>query len=152
MAVEPRTVSIRFAYGPPLDPADSEQYYTRVVSPTPVPAPLQTCAEARYLGLYQRVSAADHFPCSDPEPEPYNNRRYFWLNWDVDMIDIHDYPFAAFNRIVPMIKRLRFQSGFYEFIRDRDDYWWYQLKWLDHIFPKVEEMQIVCAPGCKVED
>ncbi|KAK3950005.1 hypothetical protein QBC32DRAFT_200994, partial [Pseudoneurospora amorphoporcata] len=90
MTVKPRTVTIRLAYGPPFNP-EPEQYYTRVFSPTPVPALLQKCREGREgrdLGLYQRVSAADYFPhCSDPEP-PY--KRYFWLNWDTDMIDIHD--------------------------------------------------------------
>ncbi|KAK3342884.1 hypothetical protein B0H65DRAFT_232789 [Neurospora tetraspora] len=139
MTVEPRTVAIRLAYGPPLNP-NSKNYYTSVVSPTPVPATLHTCQEARDLGLYQRVST-DSFGCSDPEPY-----KYFWLNWDTDLIDVHDCPFATFDRIAPLIKRLKLES---EFITDFDREFISSgpsdFEEFSHIFPNVEELHVVCC-------
>lgn len=163
MTIEPRTVSIRLAYGPPRNSNSAEpnyKYYTRVFSSTPAPAPLQTCAEARHFlsRFYQRISTGDYFPqCSDDELEPHNNSMYFWLNWDIGMIDIHDCPFAQFYRIAPMIKRLKFETDFEQFSRDRDEDYWadgdeQKSKTFKQIFPNVEEMHIVCAPGCKMEE
>lgn len=71
----------------------------RVTSPTMVPAALQTCLEARNMGLYQRAFAE----LSPKEP------RYVWLNLDIDMVSIRSDPFKWFKPVSHLVRRLRFE-------------------------------------------
>lgn len=71
----------------------------RVTSPTMVPAALQTCQEARNMGLYQRAFAE----LSPEEP------RYVWLNLDIDMVSIRSDPFKWFKPVSHLVRRLRFE-------------------------------------------
>jgi hypothetical protein len=73
LTVEPRTVDVREKreYG-------SWGKLLHVISSTPVPAVLHACHEARNQGLYQQA-----FNISSVV-----ERRYVWVNFEVDMISI----------------------------------------------------------------
>jgi len=71
----------------------------RVTSPTPVPAALKACREARNMGLYKRAFAE----LSPEEP------RYVWLNLDIDMVSIGTDPFIWFKPVAHLVRRLRFE-------------------------------------------
>ncbi|KAK4149747.1 hypothetical protein C8A00DRAFT_18606 [Chaetomidium leptoderma] len=116
LAVEPRTVDVRIVDSVGLDPpatprlvsstplppllVSSTPVPTRLVSSTPVPTPLQTCREARSLGLYQQA-----FPGVSQD----GDRRYVWLNFEMDMISIGTSMFTYFKPLQPLIKRLEFE-------------------------------------------
>ncbi|UNI23957.1 hypothetical protein JDV02_009744 [Purpureocillium takamizusanense] len=57
---------------------DDDVILLHVLSPTPAPAVLQACHEARNLGLYERAFADGRDP------------RYVWVNFDVDIISLGD--------------------------------------------------------------
>ncbi|KAK4044378.1 hypothetical protein C8A01DRAFT_12215 [Parachaetomium inaequale] len=124
LTVEPRTVEVRMLYPRPLGPV-------RLVSPTPVPAPLQACREARNLKLYQQAFS------------DIGKSRYVWVNWDMDIISIGTSLFCHFHRAALLFKRLQFErensaESFYHFeIRDLKP------------FINVQEIYIVCADGMR---
>ncbi|KAK1773465.1 hypothetical protein QBC45DRAFT_339796, partial [Copromyces sp. CBS 386.78] len=76
-----------------------------IVSKTPVPATLQTCREARSLGLYQKC-------LSELEDVPEGGeRRYVWLNLDLDMLEIVDiYRIANFPPVAELVRRIKFAA------------------------------------------
>jgi hypothetical protein len=71
--VEPRTVELRSP--------EPHWVSTRLNSPTPVPATLQTCQEPRNLGLYRRVVC-------ELGRGGGGERCYVWFNLDIDMVSI----------------------------------------------------------------
>jgi hypothetical protein len=126
---EPRTVEVRIERRWP----DRHRF---LVSPTPVPGPLQCCREARdeLQRLYQRT-----FFEVDTQREI--ERRYVWLNLDIDMVDIGTSEFRDFESIASTIKRLKFE-------RENSDEYFYNTekrKLVD--FTNVEEIHVVCADG-----
>ncbi|KAF7556899.1 hypothetical protein G7046_g6169 [Stylonectria norvegica] len=126
MTVEPRTVEIRFTrdritWGNVL----------YVTSSTPVPGVMQTCHEARNLGLYQRAFS------SGDEP------RYVWVNFEADMISIGNSDYCIIKPEQLLIRRLRFEdestdghAGFFHFhskeLRD---------------FCNLTEIHVICQDG-----
>ncbi|EUC45685.1 hypothetical protein COCMIDRAFT_94758 [Bipolaris oryzae ATCC 44560] len=129
--VEPRTVDVRRF-------REWSQRYGRLVSSTPIPAILQSCREARNLGLYKRVFfevAAEETYSTKTE------QRYVWMDLDTDMMDIGASRFDLYKNIAPAVKRLKFE-------RENSDEFFYrteaqQLKQ----FVNVEEIHIDCADG-----
>jgi hypothetical protein len=98
-----------------------------VTSSTPVPAVLQACHEARNLRLYQQAfifsSAVE--------------RRYVWVNFDIDMISIGDTDFDIMEPAEQLlIRRLTIQRKNTFFIFES-----YEL------FSNLEEMHVICEDG-----
>ncbi|KAF2119738.1 hypothetical protein BDV96DRAFT_352009 [Lophiotrema nucula] len=125
LTVEPRTVDVRIKhreYKPPL-----------LVSSTPVPGPLQACQEARNLQLYQQ--AFSEIPRSGTE------RRYIWVNMDIDLISIGKTSFKSYKTVAPMIHRLKFEGE-----NSNDLYYHFSMKEL-RAFVNVKEIHVVCADG-----
>ncbi|KAI1406265.1 hypothetical protein F4819DRAFT_241646 [Hypoxylon fuscum] len=131
-AVEPRVVEVRVVPENPLK-------VQRLVSPTPVPAILQTCQEARYLGLYKQ--AFSEVTATKVNAVAGAESRYVWLNLDIDMVSIGKTLFRAFAPVALSIKRLRFErensnESFYHFeVRELRD-------WVN-----TEEIHVVCEDG-----
>lgn len=137
MTVEPRTVEIRVGgfykdLGPQIEgkPVD-RQYVQYLVNMTPVPGPLQTCREARNLGLYQRSM-------SELSDLTGDEKQYVWLNLDIDLIYFGGGGLAKFNQVAPSVKRLKL-------VREISEEWFYQegVSEFRH-FVNLEEVHIVC--------
>jgi hypothetical protein len=151
--MEPRTVDVRRVREWP-------QRYGQLISSTPIPAILQSCREARNLGIYKRVffevdatskwkgihtpeTAAERFLSPDePEEEaPVSEQRYVWLDFDIDMVDIGTSKFGYYKSIVSVVKRLKFE-------RKNGDEWFYRTEAQElRKFVTVEEIHVVCADG-----
>ncbi|OBT50751.1 hypothetical protein VE04_09273 [Pseudogymnoascus sp. 24MN13] len=127
LTVEPRTVEVN------LSKRDwgSDDKGNRLFSTTPVPAPLQTCREARNLGLYKQAF-------SEVGAEP----RYVWVNLDIDMIFLGSgCGLSCFKAAAPSIKRLKFQ-------RENHVEYWYHFESRETLnFINVEEIHVVCEDG-----
>lgn len=153
--VEPRTVDVRRFQAWP-------QHYGRLVSSTPIPAILQSCREARNLGLYKKVFfevAAVTRPNNNIPPEigierfftpdeqgeeaesSKTEQRYVWMDLDIDIMDIGTSKFDHYKHIAPAVKRLKFE-------RENTDEYFYFHEVLEMMqFINVEEIHIVCADG-----
>ncbi|KAH9871194.1 hypothetical protein J1614_006770 [Plenodomus biglobosus] len=107
--------------------------FVHMVSST-VPATLQTCREARNHGLYQQVSLGVD------EQHPMD-RRYAWLNLDIDMVNIGTLFLNHFLPIASSIKRLKLGR------RYGDEWWSVFEKDLLRSFVNVEEVHVVCIDG-----
>ncbi|KAI1209373.1 uncharacterized protein F4807DRAFT_91646 [Annulohypoxylon truncatum] len=134
--VEVRVVDIRVA-------SDSWARIPKLVSPTPVPAILQTCQEARNMGLYKRAfseltaTATKAHAAAGAGAES----RYVWLNLDIDMVSIGKTPFEAFAPVALSIKRLRFERE-----NSDDSFYHFEAKELRD-WVNTEEIHVVCADG-----
>jgi hypothetical protein len=110
-----------------------------LVSPTPVPAPLQTCREARNLGLYaQAFAEVEAAACPDGGAEP----RYVWVNLEIDIISLGPTRLSQFKAVAPSIRRLRIErentrKTFGELVEVCE-------------FENAEEIYILCANGMEV--
>ena len=123
MTIEPRTVEVRFTrehttYG-------KVRYVT---SSTPVPGAVQTCHEARNLGLYQRAFS------SGDEP------RYVWVNFEVDMISIGETDYWIINSERLLIRRLRFED------KNNEGFFHFHSKELRD-FCNFREIHVICKDG-----
>jgi hypothetical protein len=158
--VEPRVVHTECKYCSPA------RYYGRaprrlmgLSSSTPIPGPLQTCREARNARLYQRVfselpelpepkktkkttgkaTSTSFVEISEPPPKPYApvyEQRYFWINLDIDTVDIGETYFSFFEPVAHLIKRLRFT-------RDVTEEYWYHTESRElRIFTNLIEIQV----------
>ena len=101
MTVEPRIVEVCFKTKREL----GRRPFSVLTSSTYVPAPLQTCQEARNARLYQRCFSDLAIRYGYPEDA---ERRYIWLNLDIDMVSIGNTDLGAFRPSAHLIKRLRF--------------------------------------------
>ncbi|KAK8000461.1 hypothetical protein PG990_013061 [Apiospora arundinis] len=143
MTVEPRVVEINVSHKRNTLNNQVEPY--RLVLSTPVPAELQTCHEARNLGLYQRHLSEFPVALLDPPSQndtresvpPEQQRRYIWLNWDIDTIYIGLEPICEFSPIAHRIKRLRMERVWDTLDESHD---------LCSLV-NVEEIHIVCVDG-----
>ncbi|KAK4154272.1 hypothetical protein C8A00DRAFT_42931 [Chaetomidium leptoderma] len=142
LTVVPRTVRVRirkvttFVPGRVLSEHDRKRLrFSRLVSSTPVPATLQACREARSLGLYQQAFS---------ELAPFE-RRYVWLNLDIDMISIETCRFRAFKPVAHLIKRLKFERAI-----GNNNFFYYEAEEL-HSFPNAKEIHVVCADADGIE-
>ncbi|KAI4945992.1 hypothetical protein J4E91_007433 [Alternaria rosae] len=152
--VSPRTVDVRRVRD------GWSQRHGQLLSSTPIPAILQSCREARNLGLYERVFFEvdvvkkfenNHAPevliekfftpdeQGEEAPEeivsPKTEQRYVWLDFHIDVLDIGCSAFWDYSSIASAVKRLKFERD------DSDES--YQLM----EFVSVEEIHIVCARG-----
>ncbi|KAH6627472.1 hypothetical protein F5144DRAFT_575961 [Chaetomium tenue] len=146
--VEPRTVHVRVLHTqirvPNPDPIPKEaeararrpsqvtRFIPRLDSSTPVPATLQTCREARNLGLYQQA-----FPELSPD-----ETRYAWLNLEIDLIFIDTRCYLkSFKPIARLIERLKFE-------RENSSEYFYHFE-SKHIrnFANTKEIHVICADG-----
>ncbi|KAH6632165.1 hypothetical protein F5144DRAFT_465896, partial [Chaetomium tenue] len=120
--VQPRTVEVRVD-----DRGPGADRHLHLVSPTPVPATIQACREARNLGLYERAFS-----------EIDADGRYVWVDWDMDIISIGTSYFSYFHPCALLIKRLQFE-------RDNVDevFYHWEVNDLD-AFLNVEEIFVVC--------
>ncbi|CAN9367730.1 unnamed protein product [Alternaria alternata] len=136
MTVEPRIVEVCFKTKREL----GRRPFSVLTSSTYVPAPLQTCQEARNARLYQRYFsdlAIRYGYLEDAE------RRYIWLNLDIDMVSIGNTDLGAFRPSAHLIKRLRFT-------RDNTDEDWCRGLECDELqhFTNVSEIHVVlCENG-----
>ncbi|KAI5371729.1 hypothetical protein CC77DRAFT_987358 [Alternaria alternata] len=127
--VEPRTVEVRVEHWKP----DRDPF---LISSTPVPGPLQCCREHRPQGLYL-IDKLDVTGIYGPSIE----RRYVWLNFDIDMVDIGNSYLSAFKPIASKIKRLKFER------ENSNEAWFNTEKRELKDFKNVEEIHVVCADG-----
>jgi hypothetical protein len=114
--------------------------FSVLTSSTYVPAPLQTCQEARNARLYQRCFSDLAIRYGYPEDA---ERRYIWLNLDIDMVSIGNTDLGAFRPSAHLIKRLRFT-------RDNTDEDWCRGLECDELqhFTNVSEIHVVlCENG-----
>ncbi|KAI1656645.1 hypothetical protein F4813DRAFT_119553 [Daldinia decipiens] len=132
LTVEPRIVEVRVVPDNPLK-------VQRLVSPTPVPAMLQTCQEARNLGLYKQ--AFFEVPATKAKAAAGEESRYVWLNLDIDMVSIGKTWFRNFAPVALSIKRLRFE-------RENSDEWFYHFESKElRDWVNTEEIHVVCGDG-----
>ncbi|KAI1120156.1 hypothetical protein F5Y10DRAFT_290218 [Nemania abortiva] len=145
MTVVPRTVEIHIAHErmPPSPSLVGWRRYPEpedlpyLVSPTPVPAILQTCCEARNLGLYQKA-LSELAGLDGAEP------RYVWLDLEIDMISIGIAEVWFFMPVVQLIRRLKMEPDVPK-VSFADDY---GLSGLRH-FVNAREIHVVCADGLR---
>ncbi|KAI1810269.1 hypothetical protein GGS20DRAFT_568254 [Poronia punctata] len=121
LTVEPRIVEVRIL------PCKSSGA-ARLVSPTTVPAILQTCREGRSLGLYKQVFSEI-------------TSSYVWLNMDIDMVSIGNTPFGVFAPVAASIKRLMFRRQ-----NSDDSFYHFEVKELRN-WVNTEEIRVVCEDG-----
>ncbi|KAI2638765.1 hypothetical protein GGS26DRAFT_602408 [Hypomontagnella submonticulosa] len=132
LTVKPRIVEVRVVPGNPSE-------VRGLVSSTPMPAILQTCQEARSLGLY--IQMFSEVTATKVNAAASAESRYVWLNLDIDMVSIGRTSFRAFMPIALSTKRLRFG-------RKNSDESFYHLEvrelwdWVD-----TEEIRVVCQDG-----
>ncbi|KAB2106612.1 hypothetical protein AG0111_0g4801 [Alternaria gaisen] len=68
-------------------------------------------------------------------------RRYVWLNFDIDMVDIGTSSLSDFKPIASNIKRLKFE-------RENSNEFWFNTEKRELVdFKNVEEAHVVCADG-----
>ncbi|KFY75932.1 hypothetical protein V499_04176 [Pseudogymnoascus sp. VKM F-103] len=134
--VEPRTVEVRML---PLEKGKGKAKVRHLVSPTPVPAPLQTCREARGLGLYaQAFAEVEEVACADGGAEP----RYVWLNPDIDIVSLGPTRIGWFKAVAGSIRRLQIE-------RENTRVTFEELVEVCQ-FENAEEICIICADGMEV--
>ncbi|KAI1108859.1 hypothetical protein F5Y14DRAFT_456581 [Nemania sp. NC0429] len=127
-AVVPRTVEV----GIPGQSAVPR----RLVSPTPVPAILQTCREARNPGLYQKAfSELASIDAADGEP------RHVWLRFEIDTVSIGTTALGAFREVAPLIRRLRLERA------HSDEYFYHYEAETLRALVNAREIHVVCADG-----
>ena len=99
---------------------------------TSAPAILHTCRDSRRIALkrqlYQRAFVRGH--------------RFTWINFDVDLISIKPISFTWLDPEKPLIQRLRFEGEY----GDGEGFYHFRSKELRG-FPRLKEVQIVCADG-----
>jgi hypothetical protein len=104
-------------------------------SSTPIPAPLQSCQEARNQKLYHKVF-------SELETHHDAETRYVWLNLDIDIVDIGTRYCSNYAKVGASIRRLKMARAnqsehFYGFESPKMETW----------FPYLREMHVVCMDG-----
>ena len=153
LSFEPRTIEVVFSHDEDISIIE------HVELRSPVPAPLQTCREARNnLGLYYKkvlsiskleeiiLPPVPHPHGGEGESENKSSRRYVWLNLEIDLIDVGELEwedfFGQFPSLEKSLQRLKF--GY-------DSFDW----WDDDFTPRVnlgnfanlKELHIVCLDG-----
>ncbi|KAF1923282.1 uncharacterized protein M421DRAFT_425941 [Didymella exigua CBS 183.55] len=113
------------------DQWDHYHTYVHLTSPT-VPVILHACQEARNHKLYHQVYL-------EGEDQPSNDRRYVWLNLDIDLLNIGTWSLVYFLPIASLIKRLKLS-------RETPEEWDHEMDLLSN-FINAEEVQLVCIGG-----
>lgn len=134
LSIELRTVEVRL-HGR-LGFNEPHWLYTT----TPIPAILQTCREARGLGLYEQITSELASHTNTPQP---TEQRYVWVNYDSDTISIGRDTLQILDGIKHSVKRLRFER------KGPDESWgFYGL----HTFTDVQEIHVVLCNGSEIRD
>jgi hypothetical protein len=128
MTVEPRTVDVRVVH---MDWDETRH----LRSSTPVPATLHSCREARNQKLYRKVF-------SELENHHDVEKRYVWLNLDIDLVSIGRSWCSDYEKVAATLKRLKFER-----VSDNDHFFWIESRNLYKLLPSLEEMHVVCADG-----
>ncbi|KAM6480872.1 hypothetical protein HDV62DRAFT_105236 [Trichoderma sp. SZMC 28011] len=141
LTVEPRrTVEVRFKYTLVVDESDGRDFFEAIwdappelvytTSPTPVPAALHTCREARnsIARKYERAFTGGTEP------------RYVWVNFDLDIISIDKSRFTWMKPEAPRIRWLKFE-------REIDEHYVYEEQFELHMFCDIEELTVVRLGG-----
>lgn len=140
--VEPRDVEEHDSQDPQSLPDRTRESLRRTyaVSRTPVPATLQTCHEARSLGLYQKCFSEIDDTAEDDE------RRYVWLNFDIDMLDFFDV--TSLSKFLPFaepITRISFKAN--TFAGTLTPFKGGTISKIFQYFPNLKEAHIRCCGG-----
>ncbi|EGO59838.1 hypothetical protein NEUTE1DRAFT_109305 [Neurospora tetrasperma FGSC 2508] len=108
LTAEPRTVDVGL-----LIKETTRTYYqahnervqeSNVSSFTPIPAIVQVCREARQLGVYRQLFSELE------DIRDGGERRYVWLNLELDIVDIGEACLEDFIPVAASIKRLKFKG------------------------------------------
>ncbi|KAI6092136.1 hypothetical protein F4821DRAFT_224982 [Hypoxylon rubiginosum] len=130
--VEPRVVEVRVV-------PENKSCVQRLISPTPVPAILQTCQEARNLGLYKQEFS--ELTATVANAAAGAESRYVWLNLDIDMVSIGECHLSNFAPVALSIKRLRLER------ENSDESFYYFESHLLRDWRNTEEIHVVCTDG-----
>jgi hypothetical protein len=131
-----------------------------VRTPTPAPAQLQTCHEARehlsrhpHLGYQKALSeimttpydGSDPLPDSENDPHGERDRdRYVWLNLDLDMVSIGRSELHEFRAVAHQIRRLRLERSFFcEYFSRTES------KLIGKLFVDLTEIHLICLWGIR---
>lgn len=121
LTTSPRTVEVRIHNDPRTDTATAtttatagpssqqQQNNLTLISSAPIPGPLQTCREARNAGIYHHVYPDLTNYYIKPGTEYAEERWYFWVNFDMDMISIGTTDLDFLVPVAHLVKRLRVQ-------------------------------------------
>ncbi|KAG7287398.1 hypothetical protein NEMBOFW57_006909 [Staphylotrichum longicolle] len=180
LTVEPRIVEVRVVHhepvtlakptGPDASSTTAKRTQKRLPpvrhlrSPTPAPAQLQTCREARehlsshpFSGYRKAFSeiATTPYDGFDPVPEddPSGERdRYVWLNFDVDVVSIGETELRDFRAVARQVRRLRLVRSL-----DNEFFSYTESELIGSLFTNLAEIYLVCLEwgmrsGYKVTD
>ncbi|KAF2998939.1 hypothetical protein E8E13_006534 [Curvularia kusanoi] len=105
--VEPRVVDVQMI---PVDPLAklNPPPVCYMKSSTPVPAPLQTCREARNAQLYQKGFTEVAHPGG-------LGQQYIWLNLDIDTISIGPAQAKIYRQAAHSVQRLKIERHYLVF-------------------------------------
>jgi hypothetical protein len=128
LGTDPRIVDIRIS-----QEADGSKFR---IAPPLTPPCLQACQESRteLSRFYQRAF-------SELSSSLGTGYRYFWVDFDIDTLDIGDSAFMLYKAVAPMIKRLKIKG------RNSDPIYYHEQIRRIRIFTNVKEIQVVCADG-----
>ncbi|KAK3947234.1 hypothetical protein QBC32DRAFT_385126 [Pseudoneurospora amorphoporcata] len=105
LAAEPRLVDVDFLFRETTrtdyEADDYRVLEKYVVSLTPSPAIVQVCRETRQLGVYRQLFSELE------DVRDGGERRYVWLNLELDIIDRGAFPLESFIPIAVSIQRLK---------------------------------------------
>jgi hypothetical protein len=104
-------------------------------SSTPVLTPLQTCREARNQISYRKLF-------SELETNRDAERRYIWLNLDIDIADIGTRYCSDYAKVGTSIKRLKMERA-----DESEHVYGFESPKLDMWFANVRELHVVCDVG-----
>lgn len=128
LTAEPRTVEV--SLWPLTGVGDCS-----LVSRTPVPAPLQACRESRRELQRQYEQAF-----AELEKRRPLERRYIWVNFDMDLIDIGTWELNRFSSVEESLQRLKME-------REPTEYFC-RLEVEDlRKFTRLREIHVVCPSG-----
>ncbi|TIC99840.1 hypothetical protein CH35J_005294 [Colletotrichum higginsianum] len=165
LTVEPRIVEVRVVYHRPSptnvegsEPVVKWPPQTRYLcSPTPAPAQLQTCREARehlttcpnaVYRFEKAFSELARTPYNGPDPVSENGpqqERYAWFNFDYDMLSIGKTDLHEFRAIAYQIRRLRLRRVISDEYFSRTE-----SLLISRWFRNVTEVHLVCLEGIRV--
>jgi hypothetical protein len=126
--VEPRTIEVRITRVGLIR--------TRHLrSSTPIPAPLQSCQKARNQKLYHKVF-------SGLETHHDAEKRYVWLNLDIDIVDIGTRYCSDYAKVGTSIRRLKIAR-----VNQSEHLYGFESLRMETWFPYLREMHVVCMDG-----
>lgn len=171
LTVEPRIVEVRVVWHRPTplkvkvsEPgASTEKWMDKPLppmrhlrSPTPAPAQLQTCREARehltkhpddrirYEKAFSEITTTPYggfVPVPEDDPE---RDRYVWFNFDNDMVSIGKTDMSDFRAVAYQVRRLRLERVLSDeyFARNESEL-------IGRYFRYLTEIRLICLDGIR---